>query len=895
MPSARSSSILLFALWTGCTTAFRSAGTDQARRLENEHTDPTTFQRQEADGSLTEYSEQYRGSFDYHADSNDGLMSSVIVTDEQLFLFKDTSAGPHGKQVSWQADKALRVGTVKMYTHDDQYKCIGLDECSTLCSTVSGCADDKCKAGDENWELCGPTEDVLKLQESIDTAYLSVNHIQERLAPAIAESIEGILNDKVTIEEGKTPQLFSPFVTSWLTPAKVRAGGNWNFSSLSSQGVYDTLRAVSASFAKGVIPYRPGKNSRSGAAFFFSSDRAYICKRIRPFERDSLWQFVKDGEYRRRILSKESVLNAIFVSFMNSGAPWIVMQAEALPASVKSKIQSGERIMNFFEDIKPPPLTSDRKKFTSMLLKVRAEMDFTFEDIPGWEKVSDLVLSDSKFLEDKNFVDYSLLVHGSFFYKPAGVSEDWEQSVAADVESKTGCAFGCSKKPPRRVVDVTKLILPFGKQGMVPIKSANYICCCRRFKQGDSLNILSPCAMVKTKLKYDIFKQPQECGELLGDNWHSYVSEDMVTNNRCLLAAGTWNATPPSEESESNMPQFLGPEAAFGLTAEAPQPCGVVCVSSLDYLLPLNAWNSVENVLLLPVYGSFKWSDYKGKITDMLDCLTRPPVLPSELPNGFEYQMMGSILMRDPRKFPQSDKCVRSDYESIMGPHGNMEADKTMLQHLLVKSHISDTGLPQTTDGMLCDPNRDIFPANCVVEPGTEGTEWKTQLHSQHCKGNLMMIRLSDTKLVGLRIMDAHSWLEGWFEYENPFTDDLDLMYLHSSTYVKKVVTDGKVEVQVYNKERGSWEKGLDFAVMGAGGQYIVLHKSGILTFALDDDGATIKYSKEGALMKNNKPALWGLFGSSPKPAASEEGSVSALGEVNLHACQQQKVEKSHV
>merc|ERR1719456_167846 len=100
---------------------------------------------------------------------------------------------------------------------------------------------------------------------------------------------------------------------------------------------------------------------------------------------------------------------------------------------------------------------------------------------------------------------------------------------------------------------------------------------------------------------------PTGCGSLMGPYWHRHSKELPVTGARCLLGVGvgvdSWSVSPWDAYDT------ITPERAFGTRLPPPGPplCAVTCMTFLDYLLPMDAWNRFENVALAPIYGDFKW------------------------------------------------------------------------------------------------------------------------------------------------------------------------------------------------------------------------------------------------------------------------------------------------
>merc|ERR1740123_1939223 len=81
--------------------------------------------------------------------------------------------------------------------------------------------------------------------------------------------------------------------------------------------------------------------------------------------------------------------------------------------------------------------------------------------------------------------------------------------------------------------------------------------------------------------------------------------------------------------------------------------CALVCMSILDYLLPLDAWNRVENILLLPRYGALKWTDYQLKMGSMVKCLMDVPLVSSHDKLGLVPPFLHPPSGRKPMTSPE--------------------------------------------------------------------------------------------------------------------------------------------------------------------------------------------------------------------------------------------------
>lgn len=564
----------------------------------------------------------------------------LLLTKERLFLWLDGKVRmpepclhyePSGQHcsgfrypestLSWQIETTtVELGETR---HSDMQ-----------CNVVTGCEDLSCKGGRTQVQFCSESDDALtKWRIAIDDTYLAISHLQERLAPAIARAVEAALT---TNDETPTTDImsdcFSPFVTR----------GDY------TKATVDILRNLAAAFSAGVEAHRFGKNSRSGSSFFFSMDRGFIAKRVRDYELHALWKASRNGDYARRIENGTSALNPIYVAFSSLSDSWIVMRAERLAPAVQNLI--GDGLVPFSFDVKPPPLTSDLGIASETFIVMHALSGYRFSEAYRPSMFNSLLV-DSEFLDANGLVDYSFLLNGAFFNGKVavegaaatkdGLDLEWFNALQAAATSKPGCDFSCAAPSsssalpnlPRQLVDVTQLVEVYNDS--ITVGSGVYKCCCLALQPGDIAMLRSPCALVNRNAdpRYSIMRR-EACGNLVGDgSWHSYsrAASLPVTNGRCILGVGVWPRS-VSTSPEAPTPIMVGPEAAFGAKGFREEyhiraPCGFMCVSVLDYLLPMNLWNELENVALIPWYGERKWTMYRKRLHDAFRCLlwTSPP------------------------------------------------------------------------------------------------------------------------------------------------------------------------------------------------------------------------------------------------------------------------------
>jgi len=423
------------------------------------------------------------------------------------------------------------------------------------------------------------------------------------------------------------------------------------------------------------VPFRPGKNSRSKAKFFFSPDSSLIIKMIREEEYKTLWGMVNDCSYSTRLTEegygKSSLLNPIVLAFMDAGQYWIIMQRERTPPIVADKLPPKEAHWrrDFHNDIKPGNMVSDRKDVAKMVMNER--MLTGLQMVPALDVVMARLEIDVDYLASKDLMDYSLLVYGSFieldhndkgsrdFFSPtAGPDRDTMTTASAKKlleslrQSSLGlnggsltspspkqwlqkavtltpqCGMACSERP-RKLVDVTRQLKREG-ESHYRVSAKLYRCCCIEMKPGDSALIRSPCALVQ--LAEDSGKM--KCGDLLGSRFHSYHRP--LVGGRCLIEWDQWPETAGLKflsghtaydaKDSSTKSQEAATLQQMKITDHV-ESCAIVCVSVADYLLQSTFGKQMENIVLIPVYRGRKWSAYDTKTVHLLRCLLggQPP------------------------------------------------------------------------------------------------------------------------------------------------------------------------------------------------------------------------------------------------------------------------------
>mmetsp|Transcript_104787 Transcript_104787/g.223965 ORF Transcript_104787/g.223965 Transcript_104787/m.223965 type:complete len:733 (-) Transcript_104787:99-2297(-) len=554
---------------------------------------------------------------------------------------------------------ALNIGTV-----DIVEELSGED-----CLTLSGCFAADCKDGRRTWRACWSSDDttpageesnVLKWRSAIDRAYLDANQIGQRLGTAIQRALEDIQEAQLREDPiREPPRSFSP-----LGPFSTLPAGDPLPANVSS-----LFNEIERSFMAGALPLFPGKNSRSGASFFTSANKKYMAKRIRPEERQALWEISRSGSYSRMLQFDPSVkptLNPIFLCFLSdlNRNPWIISLTETLPADIEEHLPADAR--RFFEDIKPPPLTSDFDKLAQITLGTHRTLGLQFAAFDSWNLTLRKLNSDAESLEAHGLTDYSVLMQGATFPKNDTAISAIQQAIVA----APGCSVGCSTPPPPQFADVTHLLkdsklMVHGKFGTSFYGKASFKCCCQDLNPGDSLAVGSPCVLVNIrKTPISMFKRSYGCGNhMRNGRWHHFRSLKhsvngsgslAITEQRCIVGLNIW---PPTFDESAPLPDMIGPEAAFGIAPQGSPPavCAVTCMSLLDYLLPLNFANRVENVALLFYYGQYKWSNYRNKMFDALRCLGE-----AQLPQRSGVWAPWSPRVQDvfKRHFPQLDRDV---------------------------------------------------------------------------------------------------------------------------------------------------------------------------------------------------------------------------------------------
>jgi len=417
-----------------------------------------------------------------------------------------------------------------------------------------------------------------------------------------------------------------------------------------------------AKFTKAqAVPFRPGKNSRSKAKFFFSADRSMIIKMIREEEYRTLWGMVSDCSYSRRLTDdgqgKSSLLNPIILAFMNSGQYWIIIRSEYVPAAIAETLppEGSKWRHDFHSDIKPGNMVSDRKEWARIVMNER--MLTGLQMIPALDAVLARLEIDVDYLAGHKLMDYSLFVFGSFIkldHNDAGSRDFFFPGISASpgstnlgAVSKTGgltdpspkqqlqqaakaapqCGMACSDRP-RNLVDVTKQLFQQDRylgNYYFSLSGKIYRCCCIQLKPGDSAVVRSPCALVQ--LPDGAGKG--DCGGLLGSRFHSYHRASV--GGKCLIDWDQWPETAGLKFiAGRNLAASRSSDPAANEIASRVESCAVVCVSVADYLLQSTIGKEVENVALIPVYGERKWSFYDMRTIRMFRCLIggQPPSEP---------------------------------------------------------------------------------------------------------------------------------------------------------------------------------------------------------------------------------------------------------------------------
>merc|ERR1711879_369243 len=87
--------------------------------------------------------------------------------------------------------------------------------------------------------------------------------------------------------------------------------------------------------------------------------------------------------------------------------------------------------------------TSDRRDLMTLLESERVHSGFQLGQLRSWDALKLQLQTDLKFLEDKGFIDYSLLMHGLLFQ--SATDEALNESFDAAVKKYPCCAAGCSQ------------------------------------------------------------------------------------------------------------------------------------------------------------------------------------------------------------------------------------------------------------------------------------------------------------------------------------------------------------------------------------------------------------------------------------------------------------------
>jgi len=341
-----------------------------------------------------------------------------------------------------------------------------------------------------------------------------------------------------------------------------------------------------------------------------------MVKRIRKFEYVELWKLAQDCSYHQRVVAgakkRISLINPIYLAFQSSGQFWVVMRVEKLPELVSKMLPPADSPwrQDFFSDLKPGAMTSDRKPFAKQVLQDAM--------LPGLHMRSSLdqarssLVDDVKYLADHNLVDYSLLMVGSVvrFDNHDNNSRMYFldhsiQSLFQAVAKFPQCGISCGKRE-QDLVDVTVKLTP-RVAAHLEWGGQHYRCCCVELGLGESALVKSPCALVSGTAP---------CGTLLGHGFHAYWRSSV--GGRCLVRLG--GVSLPDRQHLDSLDPLIFVDNV-GPAAQYCQACAITCVSLLDYLLPLTTTKSLENYALLPVYRELKWSNYEARIRHLLFCL----------------------------------------------------------------------------------------------------------------------------------------------------------------------------------------------------------------------------------------------------------------------------------
>eukprot|EP00930_Biecheleria_cincta_P018858 TRINITY_DN14554_c0_g1_i1.p1 TRINITY_DN14554_c0_g1~~TRINITY_DN14554_c0_g1_i1.p1 ORF type:complete len:720 (-),score=75.70 TRINITY_DN14554_c0_g1_i1:77-2236(-) len=514
-------------------------------------------------------------------DPDDGLFYELPTAANTYPEFDDSRCSYPKENASFD------ISTIEFIDSDTQ------DATHRTCLALSGCRTAQCKDGRQSWHACFHVSHIRdSWAKSVEDAYLRRNNLRERPAPAIRKA---------------------------LTHLK---GGIFDLTSgLGGHQQHPSFEAIANAFAREILPYVPGSNSRSGASFFYSGGQQYIAKRVRSLEFDALQDLVADGKYRS-LINNGSTLNTIYCGFESKGDDWIIMKAERLPNEVARIFpKDDESVVHFFMDVKPAPMTSDLSQILKLVLSEQLLRGVRLADFEQWGRVLQLVSTDISFLQEHDLIDYSFFMHGAFIDIPSGQQTLWLENVQAAIraELNPGCAFGCrpGNATQKMLVDVTSLV---GAQNKISMNGTTYKCCCKELDVFASASELSPCVLVNTNAKpLSIFGRRDGCANLVGKRWHSYWRDS--SPGRCLVGLGMQAAQNGASTFEQD--KFLLPET-LGITAPPATSvtrCGIFCVSIADYLLPYNAWNRFESAALAVYYGAKKWGQYASKMEELLGCL----------------------------------------------------------------------------------------------------------------------------------------------------------------------------------------------------------------------------------------------------------------------------------